>query len=173
MHAIDYFDDLPSYSSWSPTGFDSRGLNLPERQQWKVAPIGRNRDTEHEPLTASNWAVFMSALEEVDPDGEYHEAHSFGHWACGWFEIVLVSNSAPESIRVLVGETVSALADYPVLDEMDWSEREHEYISDIWQNCYSLSERIQLCADAGVSIFASRRDYPPHEVADQLLAELL
>lgn len=156
MHAIDHAHDLPRYSERAPTGFDPRGLNLPDRQNWRVL-ISRNRDSDI--LGESNWHTVVKLIEAADPDGEHHETHSFGHWACGWIEILIIDPDHDAAMAV-AGEIVCALAGYPVLDEEDYSEREAEEADRYWSSL-DTHERIRICDRNGVSIFAARRDEVP------------
>lgn len=157
--------ELKRYGDWQPTQFDPKGLALDEQQDWLVLPVIRTRDSEA--LELSNFATVENNLEEVNPSGEDWEVHRFGHWANGWFEILIVK---PDSEAHRYGEHVAqALADYPILDEMDFSEREWEEVNETWKHCYSVGERVALIREhnsrAGMeyhlSIFAARRDEIP------------
>ena len=55
---------MKRYSEFAPTGFDSAGAFLPDRQDWLVAPTAQNRDSET--LDKSNFAVL---LKEVGGEG--------------------------------------------------------------------------------------------------------
>ena len=109
---------MKTYSEFRPTGFDPKGLALEDRQDWLVAPCGHNRDSTL--LDESNWATQLKAL----PEGDDAEIHCFGHWACGWFEILIVrpGSAAAKEAEELEG----ALSNYPVLSDEDYSEREFE-----------------------------------------------
>jgi hypothetical protein len=110
---------MKRYRDWSPTKFDTRGLGLTYQSDWFVAPVIHTRDSDA--LEESNFSV---ALQLLGDESENVEVFRFNHWACGWFEIILIR---PETEAASVGEDVEArLQDYPVLDEMDWSMREHE-----------------------------------------------
>lgn len=160
---------LDTYATFAPTGFDRSGAFLPERQHWFVVPLSRTRDCG--PLDDSNFETALAMLEDVDPDGEHYEAHSFGHWACGWFEIILVDPQHPATVEAAEG-IAAALEDYPVLDEHDYSERQYEALNEAWQ-WLSMRDRIQLCADAGLSIFAARREYAPADDSGHIESYLL
>lgn len=109
---------MQKYSEFAPTGFDPRGSFLPEQGDWLVAPCKRNRDSKS--LDLSNWDKQIERL-----GGEHSQRvqiHRFGHWACGWFEIVLIN---PRSKKAKIGaEIEKQLENYPVLDEDDFSARE-------------------------------------------------
>lgn len=63
--------------------------------------------------------------ESKDPDvSECYENHRFGHWACGWFEILIVKPGS-DCERIAL-EIEASLASYPCLDEMHYSELENE-----------------------------------------------
>lgn len=141
------------YSKYRPTSFDSPGLNLDERQDWFVLMcVGRNRDSDC--LSESN---FAAALEILGGEGDDVEVHRFGHWACGWFEIILVK---PGSLAIERAEEIEDRLDgYPVLDEADFSEREMEAANQVWRDCYSVEDRIRY-------IRRKRSDFEFHDFRD-------
>lgn len=121
-------NDLRRYADFQPTGFDAKGLHArnmgegdEDRSDWRVCPVSQTRDSEDDPLTGSNWAAQLAALGGEGPDVEVHR---FGHWGCGWFEIVIV-RPGTEAERIADG-LAGSLADYPVLDEEDHSRREYD-----------------------------------------------
>lgn len=113
------------YKDFAPTAFDAHGLALDDRQDWIVAPVGRNRDSG--PLDESN---FAAALEILGGESETCEVHRFGHWACGWLEIVIVSPDRAAEVEAIEDR----LANYPVLDESDLSNREYEDYLQSWSS---------------------------------------
>lgn len=142
------------YKDYRPFQFDSKGLALPDRQDWFVLPIGRNRDSG--PLDESN---FFSALKMLGGEGDDVEVHSFGHWACGWFEIILIR---PESSQQNEGEDIeNFIDDYPIIDEEDFSLRETEANLLTWQNCYNNQDRIDF-------IRKRHSEFEFHSFADML-----
>lgn len=125
-----------TYSEFRPTPFDCRGRGLSNRQSWFVAPVGRNRDSG--PLDESNFAV---ALKMLGGESATVEVQRFGHWGPGWFEIILV---APESLAHMQATGIEAsLADYSVLDDMDYSQREHDAADKVWKQCYRDKDRVK------------------------------
>lgn len=108
---------MQTYSKFRPTQFDPQGLALPDNQEWLTVPCGRNRDSDA--LTRSN---FRCALEMLGGEGDDVEIHRFGHWANGWFEIILVKPDT--SAAKIAFEIEDSLENYPVLDEEDFSEEE-------------------------------------------------
>lgn len=114
-----------TYGEFRPSPFDTRGIGLSDRQDWLVAPVGQNRDSEA--LPRSNFFTAVKLFEEKDEEGDDFEVHRFGHWGPGWFELILVR---PGSECAKVAEEIeAALADYPVLDDeyfsqLEWEERE-------------------------------------------------
>lgn len=120
---------LQRYAEFQPTGFDAKGLNArrmgsendEDRGDWLVCPVSQTRDSEDDPLTASNWAAQLKAL---GGEGADVEIHRFGHWGPGWFEIVIVRPGSPAEAEA--EGLAAALEDYPLLDEEDHSRREYE-----------------------------------------------
>ena len=147
---------MQKYQDYQPTGFDDKGYMLDEQQHWLVLPCGRNRDSD--PLDESN---FQSAIDTLGGESDVVEIHRFGHWACGWFEVIIVQPDTPQAD--IAEEIEAALADYPVLDEQDHSEREWDYATEVWNNCFNLGEKVELCKEYEVSIFAARHDRIPND----------
>ena len=126
---------MRTYSQFAPTGFDNCGLGMPDRQSWLVVPCGRNRDSDC--LAESNW---LAALSRLGGESDTVEIHRFGHWACGWFEIMIVQPGTPAAIEA---ESIEdSLSNYPILDESDLGEREMNAANETWQNCFNAAERI-------------------------------
>ena len=86
--------------------------------------MGRNRDSDL--LDESNWDCAELTFTERCGDESVEsgwEIHRFGHWACGWLEIIIVDTESPALDVAL--EIRAALEDYPALDESDFSNREY------------------------------------------------
>jgi hypothetical protein len=117
---------MRTYKEWSPTPYDQRGLNADdlERGAWLVLPTIRTRDSG--PLERCN---FTAALEQLGGESDTVEIHRFGHWACGWLEIVLVDPSRLADAQAIEDR----LADYPVLDEDALSDLEFEEAAEAWE----------------------------------------
>lgn len=107
------------YKEFRPTGADAKGLGLEDKQDWFVLPVSRNRDSEL--LAESNFSV---ALEMVGGESETVEIHRFGHWACGWFEIVIIQPGSEAENKGW--EIEAALENYPVLSDEDYSNKQLE-----------------------------------------------
>jgi len=111
---------------WTPkNGLDSAAnYSGEDLSTWCKGP-GQSRDSEI--LEQSNFDV---ALERLGGEHEgIVEVHRFGHWACGWFEHIMVNPKYLDKIKIL-REIASDLERYPVLDDFDYSDREWEYMSD-------------------------------------------
>ena len=143
---------METYSKFRPTQFDPAGLALPDQQQWLVVPVIQTRDSE--PLEQSNFATALKMLDP-DEDSEDVETHSFNHWGPGWFDIIIVKPDTPAAKTA--EEIEASLADYPVLDDEDYSRREWEKHSEwveqelqrvVWANDGELADDIdqsELC----------------------------
>ena len=150
---------LQRYSEFSPTPVDSTGLNLPDRQDWFIAPIGLTRDSGD--LDTSNWEVSLLEIEEIDPDGGDWEIHRFGHWACGWLEVLIVRPDTACNDWMI--KTSESLENYPILNEMDYSDREWNSTVEAW-GYTTMSDRIDILSKHGLSVFAARRDEVPQDL---------
>ena len=163
------------YSEFAPTSFDSKGAFLPDRQNWLVAPVGRSRDSDI--LEDSN---FRACLALLGGESDCVEVHRFGHWGPGWFEIIIidplpiVSDRSDGQSDAIVRELESIqdrLDDYPVLDDDDLSQREYDAVCEEWEYL-TLSDRIDLCRNVGVSIFAARNNNP-YDIDDCTIVDRL
>ncbi len=155
--------DLPTYASWAPTGFDTKGLGLNDRQDWLVGPVATNRDAGV--LQRSNWEVVTGELAKVDPEGKEHEIHRFGHWANGWFEILLVKPGS--KAHECAAEWACSLSEYPVASEEHFGNLEHEETIAVWAGMTS-AERVRQLKDAGLSGRGWRAAFPPERVYDRI-----
>jgi hypothetical protein len=73
-------------------------------------------------LDDSNWEILEKLLEEASPDGADYQRHDFGHWATPYaFYTVRPGSEAHRAAEI----AINRMADYPVLDEEDVSEREY------------------------------------------------
>jgi hypothetical protein len=147
---------LKRYKDWSPTSHDTKGLGLDGengRQDWYVAPVIRTRDSG--PLQASNFFAAEARLAKEGPLD--YEVHRFGHWVNGWFEIILIR---PGTACAAAGQALAdCLADYPILDEEDYTERLWVACDETWASCYNNAGRIeymrQHCNDIRFASFAA------------------
>lgn len=126
---------MQTYSNFKPTQFDHNIPLDPDRSTWYVVPCGTNRDADCG--TESN---YHSALRLLGGESDTVEVLRFGHWACGWFEVIIVK---PGTEAYNVAEKIeSDLEDYPILDDNDFSDREYTVACETWKNCYNDDERI-------------------------------
>lgn len=142
----------------NPSGFDSMANYSGEipAQDWLVV-VTRSRDSDV--LTESNWEV---ALSELGGESESVQVFRFGHWACGWWEALCVqANTDAERIGEDICERIE---DYPILDEMDFSEKEMEEANRVWKNCYSKRERLKYIRE-------NRSQFDFHNFSD-LMAQI-
>jgi len=134
---------MQTYRKFRPTACDVAGLGCENQQDWLVLPCGQNRDSGA--LDRSNFRTAEKILAEVDPNGSDYEVHRFGHWACGWFEVILVR---PETAAAKEAEGIEAtLADYPILCDSDHSELEQEDANETWRYCFNDAERVEYIRD--------------------------
>lgn len=77
-------------------------------------------DSDQTVLQESNFAV---ALEELGGASDTVICACFKHFACGYFDLLLVHESDDKALE-LADELVDRINNYPVLDDDDYSERE-------------------------------------------------
>jgi hypothetical protein len=153
-----------TYKEFRPTGFDPKGLGLSDQQDWLVVPCARNRDSSC--LEESN---FATALKMLDGEGEDVEVHRFGHWANGWFEIIIVRPDTPAAKEA--EDIEASFENYSILDENDFSEREYNAASQVWEHM-RLSDRIELAHKYRFHVMACRRDSLPSDESGELVSYL-
>jgi len=95
----------------------SGGMDKPD---WVIV-VSRSRDSEI--IDESN---FECALDRLGRESKDVAVERFGHWACGWFELLLVNPKAKRKVKIAY-DIFEELKAYPVLDESDYSERQTEY----------------------------------------------
>ena len=93
-----------------------------DRPDWIVV-VGQNRDSDN--MQESN---FAAALEMLGGESKNVSIERFGHWGCGWFELLLVNPKSIKSVKIAM-QIKQSLNDYPILDQNDYYERENEYQS--------------------------------------------
>lgn len=105
-------------------------------------------DRDSDCLDQSNEAQIIDALRPwtgaID-DGDDVETQSHNHWAVGHVDGIVIRclrNGEPTAAFRELHGLLMRLADYPVLDEMDYSERENEEAQRVWSDCYNDRERI-------------------------------
>ena len=146
---------------------------------WYVAPCTTHRDAGT--LERSNWkcqlALIPPAVFDVPGADDDTPASpcvvTENHWAVGYVEWYAIHESDADSLRA-ADALAERLEGYPVVDEDHLCTEEEEEANEIWRNCFNLRERIALCAENGVSIFAARHDcYPADDtgaIRDSLLS---
>lgn len=143
--AIERWTRPSSFAAWEDSWFYSNKC---------FVFLGRHRDSDI--LTESNFECGLAALGgESDTVQIVRESH----WAVGWVEWIAIHESDTKALEI-ADDIMCALSDYPVVNEDDWSEREWNAAQDYWESL-DISERVDLCRGAGLSIFAARSDSIP------------
>ncbi len=89
-------------------------------KDWFVV-LGQNRDSDA--LAKSN---FECATDILKVWGESaYTIHRFGHWGCGWYEVLIVNNE-DENACGDAESLLRALADYPVVNDEHYSAKQCE-----------------------------------------------
>ena len=101
--------------------------------------LGRTRDSGL--LETSNWEVGLAEFKQFDSGWE---VFGFGHWAVGWIDELMVHEDAPEAVLILAANIHGQLEAYPILDEEDYSNREHEAAVENITEAYSYLKRLDV-----------------------------
>lgn len=116
--------------------------------------LGRHRDSDL--LTESN---FECGLAAIGGESDTVQIVREGHWAVGWVEWIAIHESDSKALEI-ADDILCALSDYPVVNEDHFSGLEWNAAQESWETL-DISERVDLCRDAGLSIFAARSDSIP------------
>ena len=143
-------DEQRSFACW-----------LEDRDDWIVGPVSHYRDSDL--VAESNWDY---AVKELGGESETVEIVRFGSSMVGWTEWILIDPSNTEALAK-AEEMAERLADYPLLDEDDYGNREHEAVCEQWEGA-DTRERMEYCRECAVSVFAARRDEVPSAVYNRL-----
>ena len=124
--------------------------------EWPEYFVFLSQTRDSDALTRSN---FECGLEVLGGESETIHVVREGHWAVGWVEWIAIHESYAKAI-LKADELLCKLSDYPVLNESHFSELEHSEAENQWQQM-PIKYRVELCQDAGISIFAARHDWIP------------
>ena len=98
--------------------------------------LSQNRDSDC--LELSN---FRTALKKLGGESETVFVVAEGHFLCGWVEWIAI-HASDTSALTLAEALQEKIERYPILDENDWSELEHETADEVWKS-FGDSERIE------------------------------
>ena len=106
---------------------------------------------------------FEAVLKELGGESETVRVIRHGHWLCGWFEWIGVHYSDTETLDKVV-KIKEELADYPILDEHDYYQRQAEAMDELWRSL-SIEDRIEIIKEHGnsTSFLAARHDDYPND----------
>lgn len=127
--------------------------------------FGQNRDSDS--LTRSN---FICALQALGGESDTVQVVREGHWACGWVEWIAIHQDDEKALAI-ADDLAAKVEDYPCVNEDHWSELEWNEAQDYWASL-SVRDRAPYCKDAGLSIFAARRDWIPQDDSGYIMDRL-
>ena len=124
---------LQTFIEFQPTEFDRKGKGADfENRDWLVSSIQLNRDSGL--IEKSNFETYIKGLTDIEPEGDHWQIHRFGHWGCGWFEIVILNPIDSLVLDQALQDHLS-LTDYPILNEDHFSNMKldsyHEWVDDM------------------------------------------
>jgi len=114
--------------------------NDAEKRGWEGIDIGYAQHRDSDVLVRSNWVSIIAMLDAGIKKDNGWDIASLGHWAVGWVEFIIF-DTARKDIREFFDDIKKKLDDYPILDEMLYSDMEwdenHPVTSDgIVMECY-------------------------------------
>lgn len=115
-----------------------------EIREWEGVDIGYDTHRDADVLNRSNWEVIIEQMEENFGLYDGWNVDSLGHWAVGWVEFITF-DTARTDIREYFDDIRSNLADYPILDEMRFSNME-------WEENHPNGDKECYCEDEDCSI---------------------
>lgn len=92
-----------------------------ESHQWSGVGFVFSKHRDSDVLDLSNWETVIEAMQ-MYPKQDWDIAH-LTHWAVGWVEHIVYNLSNERITNYTVGMR-ERLANYPVLDEMQYSQME-------------------------------------------------
>lgn len=93
-----------------------------ENHAWLGVGIIATQHRDSDVMDKSNWDVILTDLNEKFANNFWDVAR-LNHWAVGWVEFITY-NTANSMLEEYTEEIRAKLEDYPVLDEMKYSEME-------------------------------------------------
>lgn len=132
--------------------------------EWPEWYVSQSQHRESDSLTRSN---FICTLEALGGESETVRVIRESHWAVGWVEWIGIHESDTRALKI-ADDIAHKLDGYPVVNEDHWSDLEWNEVHDYWERM-SLRERVDMCRDAGESIFAAR---PGHPIPDVIYESL-
>ncbi len=167
-------DDAAKKAAGNWRSFDSfcwhRASELDDAGKWTIV-YSYHRDSGL--LDQSNAAAITEAMnhftdhDEPDVIAEHHH-----HWAVGWVDgfairVFGAGGDITDAFRAY-HEIVERLADYPILDEEDYSCREYEStLRNIGDAAWGLKRRFELPEDWESLVFSWFRDHNQHAVENR------
>ena len=116
---------------WDPSSCDSKSNYMGDRSHfhWYVFPLCKTRDSDL--LTESNWECITKELQADKVPG--CEIHRFGHWACGYYEIILI-HPWHKSLLDKAYDIERALYNYPVFSDDHYSQLQWDNQAEQWES---------------------------------------
>jgi len=141
----------------NPGGFDSRENYLGEDDFPNMyVVVTQTRDSNL--VDKCNFECAFRMLCGEGGESDFIKIYQFGHWSCGWFQCLCIHKDSPKFSIAL--DIKKRIINYPILDEEIYCEMENMKKNDLW-NFLLLSERVDMCRESGISIFAARRKTIP------------
>lgn len=113
-------------------------------ERWDNYYVGPSQNRDSDAAERSN---FDCTLKALGGESETVIVVREGHFLCGWVEWIAVYRYNNHKACETLGEILAGLEEHPIVDEDHLSETEMEEANEVWQNCYSDSERLDYIRD--------------------------
>jgi hypothetical protein len=159
---------MEKYKSFKPTAFDNHVCD--DLNDMFVFPLSINRDTA-DISTLANWQYLQSKIEpeEGEPVSPFRgaEIHRFGHWANGWFELILISPDSPD--LAAWDELAAAMADSSEpLDQRTYDDLYLKEQGKVWDLIWK-TEYVKEVADTIVERLFDNETLEEEVVVDKIM----
>lgn len=144
---------MEKLKNWNPSSWDSRANYMGTNDYDEYFVVYCKTRDSNSILCESNWEILCKELHAEENNGV--EIVRFGHWACGHYDLLLVSPDSKELSRA--EEFYHALENYPVLSDDHYSNKMFEAESEAFNNIesdfrYDLENKFVVDTDNGCDL---------------------
>jgi hypothetical protein len=129
-----------------PSDFGYSGNNADLFKTWTLGPIIETRDSEM--IAVSNAACLKASLAVAFPGDAEWGIVGCSHWAVGWvdhlsFRLVETDGITVTPVAIWIKCFFDMIADYPVADEDDFSDREYVFALESIEDTLRYSHKLR------------------------------
>jgi len=153
--------EYKAIEKWTrPDSFMAFTHGAPYNGEWYVF-LGQHRES-----SILDQVNFITGLRELGGTSDTVMVVQESCSLVGWIQWIAIHESDTESLEK-ADDMLCAIADYPVLDEMAYSEHQTDEMYQYWEKL-SLRDRMEWASDGYCSAMEIRHDCPPELVLDAM-----